>query len=73
MVWWAYGFVLSCFNFNLLYPAVSILKCWFSFLEQTPTDIRMSHLKSMLQDGKIILFHDGKFAKNVHLITIFID
>lgn len=50
-----------------------MLKCWFSLLEQTPTDIRISHLKSVLQGGKRILFQDVKAAKNVHLITMLID
>lgn len=33
----------------------------------------MSHLKSVLQGGKRILSQNVKFAKNAHLITMFID
>lgn len=66
-------FVLCYFNFTPLYPAISMLKCCFSLLEQTPTDIRMSLLKSVLQCGERILSQDIKLAKTVHLITMLID
>lgn len=66
-------FVLCYFNFTPLYPAISMLKCCFSLLEQTPTDIRMSLLKSVLQYEERILSQDIKLAKTVHLITMLID
>lgn len=71
-VFW-FCFVFCRFNFTPLYPAISMPKCWFSLLEQTPTDVRMSHLKSVLQCGERILSQDIKLAKNVHLITMLID
>lgn len=64
------------FYFILLYSAISMLKFWLSLLE--PTDIRMSHLKIVLQRGKKcygkrMLSQNVKPAKNAHLITMLID